>query len=238
MTSVSLSDLARILGADPLRMSLDRAIELVQAKDTASRVRLQAAASGILEERHIRTNLENRRAALLILVSLLPQSQHLIRSWLGRPGGGGVYEVQFTLLALLSFLADPNTVPKFRRQVPNLVKQYLMHVRADTAEAAWMGGDLLANWPDPEALLVLESVASRARFPAGRKAALYGLGQRLSLSESLAERERILAALRKVQRSDSSTRVRKHARLVEAVFAQTLPLGRNGIVSSGSSEDR
>jgi hypothetical protein len=95
--------------------------------------------------------------------------------------------------------------------VLRLVEEYLCHVQRDTARAAWMAGDLLGeHWPLDQSLPSLRATAMKARYRAGREAALHGLSHALGRA---AKRDQwsILETLKHVAAFDRSRKVRNYA---------------------------
>lgn len=145
-----------------------------------------------------------------VLVALLPDSFDMISDLLEWRAGARAYEVHFSLFC---FLDDPPATAdrQLRDRVATLVEDYLRTVRASTARAAWMAGDLLGDhWVTEEAVPRLIRLATDARFVAGRHGAVHGLAHALPRSSKPTQLE-IVATIRAVAERDRSARIRRQA---------------------------
>ena len=161
---------------------------------------------------HSTVNDEASRVLLAkTLVALLPRSLSAIGRVLRIQRDPLMYEVQFSVLC---FLADaPSLFPSTAPSILSLVREYLLNVASDEAQAAWMAGHLLGeHWNGPEATDVLIECAVRGARLAGRAAATHGLGEQLERGSL--DRVRILKTIRKLARTDKAAGVRAAARLV------------------------
>lgn len=171
----------------------------------------EARAIGLLLHHSEVTQDEALRVLLAkTLVALLPNSLDVIRSILREDQAQGLAEAQFSLFCFLDHAIDGRDSPT-RVAVLDLVEGYLLNVRSDEAQAAWMAGDLLGeHWPLNESLRVLNTAALNARFRAGREGALHGLSHALARS-SKRDQWSIVDVLKRVSTSDRSLHMRRYA---------------------------
>ena len=154
----------------------------------------------------------NRVSLAKLLVCLLPESLPIIQRALSQCPHRSAYELQFSLFC---FLDDADAVyPENHNTLLSLVANYLLEVRAETAMAAWMAGELLgAHWNTCEAFRALTAGVLNGSYVAGREASIHGL-------EQLANRVRndggvpgIIEVLKTVVSRDRSDKVRRVATL-------------------------
>lgn len=155
---------------------------------------------------------EARRVLLAkLLVSLLPHALPQLAQLLQVKPRVPLAEVQFSLFCFLDG-GGPGT--RATRNVLRLVEHYLMGISRDTAQAAWMAGDLLGDhWDLKESLPALTAVALKARHPAGRMAAIHGLSHALDRGKKR-EQWAIVDVLKRVASKDPSRTVRSYAESV------------------------
>ncbi|HUU60146.1 MAG TPA: hypothetical protein VMZ50_11425 [Phycisphaerae bacterium] len=155
-------------------------------------------------------NEEQRVGAVKLIVALLPDSAETILSWVKSKTGRGVHEVQFTLFCFLDQARFLPGAERFAIKVPQIVEDYLNHVRAETSQAAWMAGDLLGDHlPVSDGLPVLLRSARSAKFVAGRAGALHGLEHVLGrLKVGSYRSNRVVTLLREISVHDKSLRLR------------------------------
>ena len=153
-----------------------------------------------------------RVGAVKILVALLPHSLAIVRRWLRKPRTKRICDVHFSLFCFLDQIQYWQRLAQARPEVLALVGAYLMRARSDTAQSAWMAGDLLGDhWVLRESLPVLIAAASTARYAAGRAGAIHGLEHALARCSGR-ERTRIEATLQRIASRDGSEAVRLAAR--------------------------
>ena len=146
-----------------------------------------------------------------LLVSLLPHALPQLAQLLQVKARRPLAEVQFSLFCFLDG-GGPDT--RTSRNVLRLVEHYLTSVSRDTAQAAWMAGDLLGDhWDLKESLPVLTAVVLEARHSAGRMAAIHGLSHALDQGKKR-EQWRVVDVLRRVASKDPSRKVRGYAQSV------------------------
>jgi hypothetical protein len=149
-----------------------------------------------------------------VLVALLPDSLPQIRKLL-RPGTTSASaEAQFSLFAFLDEIPQVLPAMKVRDTVLQLLSQYLVNVRNELAQSAWMAGDLLGDhWPYEEAVPVLIHAAKHGRFVAGREGALHGVSHALERAPKRLQWE-LVDALKSITEKDRSERVRQYAQAI------------------------
>jgi hypothetical protein len=167
---------------------------------------------------------ENLRiAAVRLLVALAPRSAECIEGLFRNMEGEDIYEVHFTLLCYLEWLPLIAGAEELADNVPGMLAKYLADIEVDTADAAWMAGDLLGEyWELGESLDVLLAAAEFARHPAGQEGALYGLRHALG---RLGDRERIdevMETLRRIAGEDEDPEIRSRAASLVHEYIATL----------------
>jgi hypothetical protein len=149
-----------------------------------------------------------------LMVALLPLSAEDIRRQLNTFRTAGDYQLHFSLFCFLEHAPDLPGGEGFAGQVPSLVSNYLMKVPRDTAQAAWMAGDLLGeHWRSQVALPVLLRCARDARFAPGRAGAVHGLAHARSRLPA-EDADQVLTTLTNVSRTDRSQHVRRYAKSI------------------------
>lgn len=148
------------------------------------------------------------------VVALLPESLELVERLLANTKANPmIAELQFSLFVALedvSAMSDGSTL--VRRLAP-VVEAYLLRVRRDTAQAAWMAGDLLGDhWPLDEPLPKLVGAAHEASYVAGRMGAIHGIAHALDRVGKRQQWE-LVDALQKIAVGDRSRFVCSYARL-------------------------
>jgi hypothetical protein len=150
-----------------------------------------------------------RIVAAKVLVADLPRSSRAITALLRRFTGAHAYEVHFSLFVFLSDAKElkGRIAPLVRR----MITTYLATVPSGTARAAWMAGHALGgHLQDVETRNVLAGLMHDARYAAGRRAAVRGMGELLSERPELvdfAHKE----SLRQIALKDRSRLVRAAA---------------------------
>lgn len=147
-----------------------------------------------------------------LLVAGFPESVSLIRSRVIGDCSRRGAEISFSIFCLLDQVRDlPSAGSNPDDFVPSLIEEYLLNVRSNVAQAAWMAGDLLGDhWAPTESIPILLRLTETARFAAGRRASIHGLSHALSTSSPRVVAE-IKAHLRRVANHDRSRVVRAAA---------------------------
>ncbi len=144
-----------------------------------------------------------RVAAVKLAVVFLPESRPLLLRWLDPQCP--LREVQFTLFCFLDDVPHLGNDRSFARDIPVLVGEFLQHVPTNTAEVAWMAGDLLGDhWDLRASLPILLRLARQARFAAGRSGAVHGIAcaaRRTKSVERLRDMRSVLALIKNHERS-------------------------------------
>jgi len=210
-----------VLSVEVPSVNMDEVLTVIGRVDGSDREQLL----GVCEEafRH-NWNLRgpmDRIAYARVLVALLPASLPVVRDWLVRRGSVVDYEVHFTLFCYLDWCQELPESSSVGPAVLDLVSDYLETVPADTARAAWMAGDLLGDhWSASETWPMLLDLTQRARYVAGRKAALSGLETVVRKGITPAQAREAASVLRRVSLSDRSPAVRgMAARVMELATA-------------------
>jgi hypothetical protein len=143
-----------------------------------------------------------------ILIALLPSSYGLVKSVLSMTVPKAVYEMHFTMFALLE-RQEFNSLEQDGIEL--LLREYLMKVRSTAAFAAWKAGLVLAEeWlSDRSESLLIELMAS-ARFPAGRLGAINGYRWLVAHRRTFSHAE--FEPLSRAAQNDPSERVRGWAK--------------------------
>jgi len=145
------------------------------------------------------------------LISLLPDSDPIIRGIVRETRNARLAELQFTVFCFLDRVPDVAGEAPLRKDIPELVQKYLMNVRFEAASAAWMAGDLLGDhWNLASSLTRLIRVAREGKYVAGRKGALHGLEMALYRCRR-GTADRIRRVLKEVAERDPSASVRAMA---------------------------
>lgn len=150
-----------------------------------------------------------------LIVALLPSSMQLTRRVL-QPNKGDekTAELQFSLFVALSEVLEMEISQEVFLSLLETTKAYLLAIAADTAEAAWMAGDLLGDhWPLDASLSILLEATRNALHPVGREAALHGLSHALERGTKQQQWE-IMEAVRERASNDESAAVRSYAAMI------------------------
>jgi len=209
-----LQRLAKVLGIDAYTSSFLDIASQVETLHDNKRKTLVSLCEDALSDRRGRSQEQVRVAAVKVLVALFPITWKNIASWLKRDSERSLYEVHFSLFCFLDQVPQLKGASGFEFRVPELVENYLKEVKAESAHAAWMAGDLLGDhWEAETALSVLSKTSQRAQFAAGRLGAIHGLSHLLSRLKS-PKRIATLQLLRLISENDRSKKVRDSAKLV------------------------
>lgn len=177
-----------------------------------ARMRLQAAAERRLMRRDTRRDEKWRILAAKVLSALVPTSLDSIRRLLAMSDGRYAYEVHFSLFVFLADVEHLNVSKAAVGLVIDVIGNYLRNVRVSTASAAWMAAHALGgHFDSPSARQVLFELSERAKWSAGRAAAIKGLAEAHLDRRRLGPR--LLPFLEHVATADRSERVRICAQL-------------------------
>jgi hypothetical protein len=210
--SFVLDEMAAMLRLDPGQTPFDRVAESVQQLDEGNRSHLLELCEAAFGDARLRAHEPTRRAAATAVVALVPASAETIRRWVDARSGKGIYEVHFSIFCFLDWVPRLAYGAEFASEVLSLVEAYLLEVRSEAAQAAWMAGDLLGDhWEEKQALPVLIRAAREARYVAGRKGAVHGLYHIALAPESDSACKSSMSVLRHASRNDRSVGVRSMA---------------------------
>lgn len=210
----ALSKMQALLSLDPYWASFENIAARVRQLSEDDRKRLLLLCEDVLNKANLRRVDHSRISTIKALVALVPDSVSIIRKWLTRNSGAYVYEVHFTLFCFLDNVPTMTNTREFAAEIPTLLEEYLLQVKSDSAQAAWMAGDLLGDhWQVTEALPILIRVAKEARFAVGRNAAIHGLGHILTKLKK-ADKRPIITLLNEIVNYDASHKVRGQAKMV------------------------
>ncbi len=160
-----------------------------------------------------RSREEIRVSAIKVLVALFPRTLENIKFLLEKNSDASVYEVHFSFFCFLDQVPRLTGAENFAFKVPILIADYLDRVKSETAQAAWMAGDLLGDhWEAETAFSVLSRAAEGANSAAGRLGAIHGLSHLVTRLES-SKRKMVMRLLLEISRSDKSRKVRDFAKL-------------------------
>jgi hypothetical protein len=160
----------------------------------------------------------SRVVAAKVMVALLPDSAPAIARWLRIKSGRYIHEVHFSLFCFLDDVQHMSGVGDYVQQALSLVEEFLHVVKSDAAHAAFMAGDLLGeHWETQTAMPVLLRLAKTARYAAGRKAVVHGLGHMLTrIPAGTDGTQKIAARLKDLAEKDRSEQVRLEATMTLA----------------------
>jgi hypothetical protein len=210
-----LSEIDAVLCLNSYLASFEALANKVQGLKPVERARLLSLCERTLRKESLRSIEQVRVAVIKILVALLPDSILNIRRWINKRSGRMVYEVHFSLFCFLDCVRDLTNAKEFSEEILSLLEAYLLNTRSETAQAAWMAGDLLGDhWSLEEALPVLTKLAKEAKFTAGRSGALHGLSHVLARVTDHPTKQAIVGIVGDVSRHDRSKKVRDCARLI------------------------
>jgi hypothetical protein len=154
----------------------------------------------------------DRIAGAKLLVALLPESLETIKRFLEKTDDRWWYELHFSLFCFLDSAQSRSA--RISESVYRKVKDYISSASSNTAQAAWMAGDLLGDhWAGSHVGADLGELALTAQYVAGREAALHGIEHRFRHAGK-AERVKLTKILGQLAEEDRSGAVRISARLV------------------------
>lgn len=173
--------------------------------------------AGIDRARRDDSTLVNEPSRILMarcLAALIPDSLEAIATALRTDHlTESIAELQFSIFVALSdipvFITDTPTL----EDLTHLLKEYLLRIDSDMAQAAWMAGDLLGDhWPLHMALPVLRDAVRRATNAAGREGAVHGLSHALG-RVSKSDQWSVMTLLQEVATTDPAPSVRLSAQM-------------------------
>jgi len=137
-----------------------------------------AACAELLQNRAALFNERSRIGFAKLVAALLPRSLPYVRAWLQVRDSQLAFEIHFTLFCYLEELPDIVERDAIESHVVEIVKEYLLSLQSDTAQAGWMSADLLGDHLAPEkALSALVYCLKHAPSASSRRATLHGLTQ-------------------------------------------------------------
>lgn len=209
-----LSAIEKLLSMKPYSASWKKLANRVRSLGRDERRYLLWLCEKAIREPSVVGNGRLRLSVAKVLVALVPQSLAVIERLLQRANDHNLHELHFSLFCFLDRVPELSDGRNFAKELSRLVEKYLLTVKYETAQAAWMAGDLLGDHWDPrEAIRILMKVVRQGRFSAGRKGALHGLGHALDKVGSK-ETSAILSVICDVSQSDRSEDVKSYARLL------------------------
>jgi hypothetical protein len=129
-----------------------------------------------ISDQSILRNKELRIGLVKIIIALLPESEEILIEILKRHNSNLDFEFHFSLFCFIDQIQELHIGHDYEQHISNIVEAYLCDVKKSTAQAAWMAGDLLGNhWNRQLSLPILLRISEKAKYTAGKKAALYGL---------------------------------------------------------------
>lgn len=209
-----VSKIKAVLSLDPYWSDFDDLTSRIRQLNREDRKRLLGLGEEALELEEVRRVETLRVGTIKVILALTPESATNIRNWIVEEARSYTYEVHFTLFCFLDRILNSPDTSKFIVEVGELLEEYLLRVKSESAHAAWMAGDLLGDhWPLNVSLPILTRAATRARFVAGRLGAIHGLAHALKRLPQARKRP-VTALLKEVAKSDVSGNVRMTARLI------------------------
>jgi len=217
-SAVRLGGLKTAIGVDPYRSEFASVFEAIVNFGPTGRRRLLKACTSILRDADLARTEPLRVAATKLLVGLTPDSNKRIKALIREFSRPQSLEVHFTLFCFLDQVLDLSSGKALVEEIPGLIEWYLMNVRSEVAQAAWMAGELLGeHWSIDTALAVLSRAALRARYVAGRKGALHGLGHIISREGvSKGARRQAEQVLKDASEQDKGVTARQYAKQILA----------------------
>jgi len=158
--------------------SLAEIKEFVMQKPAAYQSNMvETVLKNIKEASKIR-NKNNRVILVKLILTFLPQTKAEIIKILTQRNSRLDFELHFTIFCFLDQIREIRQSGKRKFNVPEIIEDYLMKIKDNTCQAAWMAGELLGvNWDKKNALTVLKKVFFKAKNKTGKEAGLYGLYQ-------------------------------------------------------------
>ena len=153
-----------------------------------------------------------RISIIKLIVALLPEAFSFVERILGHFHNKYDFELQFTLFCYIEWTLELYN-NKFKTQISELLKIYLMNVPKETAYATWMLGELLYNhWPRVESLAIVLYCGKNARYIAGRKVCVKVLSKFLH-DKKKQQNVSITHLLQDLKLNDNSSEIRYLAKL-------------------------
>ena len=207
--------LSSVLGPVDHRTDVLELQRRVSGAGALTRQRLVEMLAGSLEDAGALATEPSRVLQARLLVALLPASITIVERLLSKvEPDSTTAELQFSLLVALEDLPDMHEGSTLVERVAPSIEGYLLQVREDSAQAAWMAGDLLGDhWPLEIALPVLLGVSRTATHVAGREGAIHGLSHVLKRVDKREQWE-IVQTIRQIAERDRSNQVRRYANSV------------------------
>ncbi len=179
--------------------------------DEGGKKRLAARCDALLSHSAVRCDEQQRVGVVKILVAAGPHGLPLLRKWPSRESGKAIGELHFSIFCFLDRFWEFDHAMHMIPSVLDLVEKYLLYSASERARATWMAGDMLGDHvPAADGVPVLIRVAQKARFAAGRLAALHGFAHALPRVDGGMAGE-IVRVLRNLATNDRSERVRRYA---------------------------
>lgn len=203
--------LSSVLGPVDYRTDVVKLHKRLANAGALTRRRLVEMAAGLLRDSGVLEAEHSRVLMARLLVALLPDSMEIIGRLLSdtQPDVKSA-EMHFSLFVALEELPRLSRGTLLSEVIP-FIERYLLEIREEAAEAAWMAGDLLGDhWPLAIGLPVLVRATREATHDAGREGAIHGLSHALGRVDTRGQWD-IIQVLRRVADSDSSDTVRRYA---------------------------
>jgi len=161
--------LKSLLSLDPYLSDFDDISNNISLANKSLRNTLLTTCNDVFGDISLRKDESARVACSKIIVSLIPDSNEIIRHWISTKSGRYVYEIHFSLFCFLDRAVDVAGGESFAKEIPVLIEKYLFEIHSDTAQANFMAGDLLGDhWIIEEALPILSRLAKEAKYANGR----------------------------------------------------------------------
>lgn len=211
--------MTRVLSVDAYQSDFDDLSSRINELDTENRKRLLTLGEEALELAEVRRVEKLRVGTVKVILALTPESATIIRRWIAERTSSYSYEVHFTIFCFLDRVLNWPDTRKFRLEIAELLEEYLLQIKSESAEAAWMAGDLLGDhWPLTQSLPILKRAANKGRFAAGRLGAIHGLSHALGRLTP-ARKRAVLELLKEISKLDVSSKVRVTARMILEKYA-------------------
>ena len=209
---------AALLGESSDHVGVTELRRRLLAAGALTRRRLLDAIGEFMRETRALEDERSRALLARLIAASTPESLDAIHIVLaGLPSGDLTSELQFSLFVALADV--PQALPaEVLSAIVSEVERYLLNTVTDTAEAAWMAGDLLGDhWSLEQSLPVLLRVARNAKHRVGREGAIHGLSHAL-VRATKRDQWSIMDALRQLATTDGDEAVRQYAESVMGDF--------------------
>ncbi len=154
---------------------------------------------------------EVRSGAARGLVALFSELREEVKMMLDSRDIDHWYDIHFTMFSAFEREEMPNSVQK---EVEDLLADYVKQAVTESGFAAWKAADVLGDeWYTPHTADLLRDSLAKAKYVAGRSAAIHGLAHALNHGTKQL-RSASLEALRQSARRDRSAVVRAKAKYV------------------------